>query len=531
MNFIKTVNLLTAQAEGEQVSLEAALELIRTYLTELRHHTGVSLEKCPLEDRLQATASLTAVSNDLNYVFAQHQQTLLQDQDRYAQALVRAHDKLEGYTRGLAQLDGQLEQGEALNQQLSRLLAQQSEKEAALEALHRENRQLQEKLDALNEGDPETAQGKLLEEIRQKTQCLEQRRSRYAQDQKSLEEVNKQLSDLQTRQWALDAQVKEKEADLQEGQEQLRRLEQQKEELLRSLESRDRAVATLEQSLVQEKENAQSLLSRLEELEMSVQAKQTDNRIFRESHVVPEQRKLEAAVAQAEAERQQLQLLSQELQQKETERQTVAAEAMLLQSQLSKKEKQLQLERSNHQQLQQSVEDMEAQLRDMANALTPLLNREKELQQRLEGKSAAQLQEEISSSIAKLEQEQTRLEGLQAQLEEAAAGLEQLRQKRAGAQGELDQITRSRQDLQQQYDRVAEALEEAVSPEMQSRCRKLVQQTELLRSIMKTLEGQTVCGGGFAPPYGRLEQAEQIAMELRKAIQDYTALRQGTIET
>lgn len=742
MNFINTMNLLSQQAKGKQIPLEAALELIRTYLTELRHHTGSSVEKCPMEDRVLAAANLAAVSNDMNYIFQYHKKSFTEEQDRYAQALTRANGFLENHNQEMSRLQEQIQACEAVNERLEAAVDEQTRANEALEQLRRQRDALEQRLAELSPEDPESEAARLQAQIQEKSETLTLRTTQFdegrqrlgalvqqigaleiqqqsqaealAAQEARLQELNALLTDgesrgldleqqyqslsdrltlqttdteskkeereallqqLQLQQEALaeaeqkltatreahrdltakeealhqqqadlaqklaqihatcdnlSLQIQAQQEQLAQGQDTVEGLTRQKQELLEQLQHIDaethnrqqlvteaeqslqqqtealeqvntqlaaaeaqkqalteqeaqrqlqleqtqsqctqlqqqlealtgriteeqqhqeqlqqqlrdseanseqqrQSIAALERSISEEQTYTAELLNRLEELEMALNAKQTDNRMFLEGHVEPMQQRLDEAIAQEAEEQQHLQDLTLELEQKESQRQTIAGESMLLQSQLSKKKKQLEQQQAQHEELKASIEAMEARLREMANAWTPLLNREKELQQRLDGKNVAQLQEEINSGIQRLEAENARADEMEQQLAQLKPRLSQLQEKVRQLAAELERSTGAEDTLSQQHDALQQRLEEITSPTCRQRAAQLSNQLELMRRIMKSLSPDGKSDGITTEDLRRrMDQVGLTLSQLRKAVRDYTALREQALNS
>ena len=742
MNFNNTMNLLSQQAKGDQIPLEAALELIRTYLTELRHHTGSSVEKCPMEDRVRAAANLAAVSNDMNYIFQYHKKSFTEEQDRYAQALTRANGYLENHNREMSLLQEQIQSCESINAKLETAIDEQTHANELLEQLHQQRDELEQRLAVLCTEDPESETARLRAQIQEKSETLALRTAQFdesrqrlgalvqqvgaleiqqqsqteslAAQEARLQELNdlltegknrsldleqqyQNLSDrltlqttntenrkeeqetllqqLQLQQQALEEaeqklnatrevhrdltakeealhqqqadlaqelaqthatcdnlshQIQAQQEQLAQGQDTVQSLTLQKQDLLEQLqhinaeaddqqqllteaaqhlqqqtealdqakaqlaaaeeqkqslkeqedqsqiqlaqmqaqcedlqqqlesltgriieeqqrqaqlqqqlddsemnsEQKRQSIAALEKSISEEQTYTAELLNRLEELEMALNAKQTDNRMFREGHVEPMQQKLDEVTAQEAVERQLLQDLTLELEQKENERQTIAGESMLLQSQLSKKKKQLEQQQGQHEALKASIETMEARLREMANAWTPLLNREKELQQRLDGKNVAQLQEEINSGIQRLEADNAKADEMEQQLAQLTPKLSQLQEKVRLLAAELERSTGAEETLQQQHEALQQRLEEITSAAYRQRSTHLSNQLDLMRRIMKNLSPDGKSDGITTEDLRRrMDQAELTLSQLRNAVWDYTALREQSMNS
>ena len=742
MNFNNTMNLLSQQAKGDQIPLEAALELIRTYLTELRHHTGSSVEKCPMEDRVRAAANLAAVSNDMNYIFQYHKKSFTEEQDRYAQALTRANGYLENHNREMSLLQEQIQSCASINEKLETAIDEQNHANELLEQLRQQRDELEQRLAVLSPEDPESETARLRTQIQEKSETLALRTAQFDEDRQRLgalvqqigaleiqqqsqteslsvqearlqelntllvegknhgldleqqyqslsdrltlqvtntknkkEEQESLLHQLQLQQQALEEaeqaliatreayrdltakedamrqqqvdlaqelaqihaacdtlslQIQAQQEQLAQGQNNVQDLTQQTRELQEALQLADtetdaqqqllseaglrmkqhtealeqvklqlstveeqnrtlaeqeaqtralleqqqeqrehllqqlealtgciteeqhkqeqlqqqladseanseqkrQSIAALEKSIAEEQTYTAELLNRLEELEMALNAKQTDNRMFWESHVEPMQQKLDEAIAQEAEEQQHLQDLTLELEQKENQRQTIAGESMLLQSQLSKKTKQLEQQQGQHEELKSSIEAMEARLREMANAWTPLLNREKELQQRLDGKNVAQLQEEINSGIQRLEADNARADEMEQQLAQLKPRLSQLQEKVKLLAAELERSTGVEDTLQQQHEALQQKLEEITSAAYRQRSTHLSNQLDLMRKIMKNLSPDGKSDGITTEDLRRrMDQAELTLSQLRNAVRDYTALREQSMNS
>lgn len=234
MNFIKTQKMLTQQADQKEIPLESVLELMRTYLTELRYHTNTSVDRCRIGNMSQLVASLAAVSNDILFVYRTNEKEILATENRFTQALIKAQTACGDYHSRITLLDEQIRQSEAVLTHLEELQSQEASRNAALSDLRQKSEDLQARIDALRVTNPETEAGKLkalLEaQNRELAQAQEEHR-RLQQDQeqvrKQLEAENAQLTQLRSTVNSDRTRLKEIGQDIQDHQDIHKELEQE----------------------------------------------------------------------------------------------------------------------------------------------------------------------------------------------------------------------------------------------------------------------------------------------------------------
>lgn len=270
MNFIKTQKLLTQQAGQTEIPLESVLELMRTYLTELRYHTNTPVDRCRIGNMSQLVASLAAVSNDILFVYRTNEKAIHAEENRFTQALAKAQNACDQYHSRITELDEQFRREEAIQEQLEVLLEQENSRSAALTQLRQKSAALQAQIDDLRSSDPETEAGKLKSLLENQTAELGRVQEEYAameqahsQNQKKLEEENARLAQLRT-------EVDEDCAKLKDVDQAIRdqvdirtelgvKMQQQKQESWNLKEDYDNAL-TASQNLQKEIERFQALV-------------------------------------------------------------------------------------------------------------------------------------------------------------------------------------------------------------------------------------------------------------------------------
>lgn len=217
MNFVKTLNLLTAQAEHTAIPLESVMELMRTYLTEVRHHTGVSVEKCKIGDMDQLITSLAAVTSEINFVFRRNEQDILGGESQYAQSLTRAQEKSSQYEKRINDLQESIR---TLNNEQSRnreLLQKMGDLDADRSRLQQEVDALEAKLQVLKAEDPDSEAGKL--------------RAKIEQQQAMVDQLTRERAEAEKTNTALGEKIKDLNAELEAEREDMRRLTFRADEL------------------------------------------------------------------------------------------------------------------------------------------------------------------------------------------------------------------------------------------------------------------------------------------------------------
>lgn len=234
MNFIKTQKLLSQQAGQTEIPLESVLELMRTYLTELRYHTNTPVDRCRIGNMSQLVASLAAVSNDILFVYRTNEKAIHAEENRFTQALAKAQNACGQYHSRITELDEQFRREETIQKQLEVLLEQENSRSAALTQLRQKSAALQAQIDDLRSSDPETEAGKLKTLLENQTAELGRVQEEYAamdqahsQNQKKLEEENTRLAQLRTEVDAGFAKLKETAQIIKDQQDIRKELEQE----------------------------------------------------------------------------------------------------------------------------------------------------------------------------------------------------------------------------------------------------------------------------------------------------------------
>lgn len=193
MNFIKTQKLLSQQIGQTEIPLESVLELLRTYLTELRYHTNTPVDRCRIGNMSQMVASLAAVTNDILFVYRTNEKDIHAIESRFTLALDKAHNACSDYHSRITALDEQIRQEEAGREQLESLLKQEKLRSAELARLQQNTADLQAQIDALSVTDPATKAGKLQALLESQTDDLARVTGEYNRMQQEQEQVQKQL--------------------------------------------------------------------------------------------------------------------------------------------------------------------------------------------------------------------------------------------------------------------------------------------------------------------------------------------------
>lgn len=231
MNFIKTQKMLTQQAAQKEIPLESVLELMRTYLAELRYHTNTTVDRCRIGNMSQVIASLATVSNDILFVYRTNEKAIHAEESRVIQSLTKAQNACSTFHSRIAQLEEKIRQEETVQEKLKSLLEKEGSRSATLMQLQQQNAALQGKIDALSSVDPETEAGRLRKRIADQTAELARAteeygriQQEYAQNQQAIAEVDSQRAQLQVEFDKGLVELKEKKAIVAEETQALKEL-------------------------------------------------------------------------------------------------------------------------------------------------------------------------------------------------------------------------------------------------------------------------------------------------------------------
>lgn len=535
MNFIKTQKLLAQQADQKEIPLEGVLDLMRTYLTELRYHTNTSVDRCRIGNMTQMIANLTAVSNDILFVYRTNEKDIQAAENRFTQALAKAQNACSDYHSRIAQLDEQIRLEEAEMQKLEALCAQESSRSAALAQLQQQTAALQAQIDALSAADPETEAGKLRARLESQTAELALLTEEYSRMQQEHDGNQAQLTEENARLEALRTLISGDRVKLKETAEMIKDLEDVRKGLAQEQLKLDHAVWQLKE------DNDNAYLAQFELHEKIDQTKamldhQLESNKLIQATLEEKQAELEALQAQAGALEEQsedleakhtalkntqqeksaqLQALTDSISDLENQLQRLQEDASRRRTEIAAAEEALKAEREEFDQLlEQQVSlsvDLEAQKTDNANFqadhLEPIKRQLAELVMQAR-KDRAQL-DELKNSIKLLEDSRAAL------FQENAIVKLTLKSKQAA----LDSV-------QADYDRnkqAVEVLEEdlrikgsksAALLEKEKELRELLDEKNVVR-IIAELEG---CNQRLEEDIRRAEQTEQALAAKQQAL-------------
>lgn len=199
MNYVKTMELLAQQADKKAIPLEYVMEVMRTYLTEVRHQTGASVEKCPINDMEQLIASLAAVTSDINFVFRRNEKTILGNEGLYTQSLVKAQNTCGEYAGKITALDETIAALRNQQAQMQLLLKQLEARDAETARLKKETALLRAQIDALRTDTPDSDAAKLQQQIEQQQKTLAHLQEEYKQAQIDSNALNQSIGGQQSK--------------------------------------------------------------------------------------------------------------------------------------------------------------------------------------------------------------------------------------------------------------------------------------------------------------------------------------------
>ena len=527
MNFIKTQDLLRQQIEQKAIPLDAVLDLIRTYLTELYHHTGSTVDECPIGDMSRVVTALAAVSNDILFVYDANKAAIEAEGSRTAQSLTKIQNKCWDYYNSIAQMDEQLKKEEALLKEQDALLEAEQNRNTELMQLQAIVSVKQAKIKSLSVEDPESETAKLKSKLADLNMGLERAEKEYIQIQqeyagKKVELERKNSCLIQLREEYETAKTlweKENKSGLA--------LQAQLQEMREKTAGLKAEVASLKEKLERVCEEADRLIEEQVTLNTQLEARRTDNQNIRENQLAPTQEELDRLTDE-------LKMLKASISEKETERSTIAQEIYLERVKLRSIEARLNASLSEYNEKKKIVEAMEADLRVKGAASEKLLAREQELRELLDEENIAKNNLALENCIQKLNEEISLARQTEQDLVDKQKELETLEQKLAVTVKQLEDCRSQEKALLDKY-RLTEAdLNRISEPENRERCERLYNQWLTMQAMRNKLTNGVIkpCGAAFYLPtelQKALSEAEKTLKDLRSVIQEYTLWRQNNL--
>ena len=274
MNFIKTQKLLTQQAGQSEIHLESVLELMRTYLTELRYHTNTPVDRCPIDNMPQMVANLASVSNDILFVYRTNEKQIQATESRYTNALAKAQNSCGDYYSRIALLDEQIRQEEADLARLEALQEQESNRNAALSKLREKSEALQAQIRQLSVSNPETEAAKLKAQVEDRTAELAQLEAEFLQLQRETSDLSEKITAGSSRLSKIRDEVQAGTAQLEALGQDIQSQEEKKNSLAQQIGQAQQTLRQLALSNEQTCQDQQSVLDEIAEASQSLAREQ-----------------------------------------------------------------------------------------------------------------------------------------------------------------------------------------------------------------------------------------------------------------
>ena len=524
---IKDLDEKLKKLEKLQAEQEALLAKEQTKNAAL---VALTKQSQSLQEQIDALLALDAGNNagKLQAAIGQKQQQLSLLQEKYQQDCALSEH-----------LDKELQELEAQSHQCS---ADLTEKTAALAAA-------QEKLTEVTQARELAAQEtERVEQILQSTtgEYLELVTNCKAHQQRAMQVQQDRLTALQTLQSLKDeidlhqAGVQAALEQQQEASGQLAALNEQSTALQQTLEEQTQQIGQQRALISQYELNRQSLEQEAEhmqeqmlELETALSFQTAANEQFKLEHLDRVQQELAEKQAQAAADREQLQQFEELVQQQEQDYKTLSSELSLLKIKEHSTHKILNEAQAKLDQQRALVTELEAQVREKATQSTALMDREQELQRRLDEKNLPQIQAQIGENIARLEQTLEQAKQDEETLAQSVSDLEKAQQKHAQILRDLEKAQTQTAACQAEYDALLTQYQQAVSPENQQRMEQMTNRLAILKKLAKQLTLTNACGQAFRMDQSvalGMDRAEQTLQTLSEAIQNYAQCRQAALE-
>lgn len=406
MHYSNTLAMLEAQRDKQTVYLENVLELMQAVFADVKYQTGKLVEDCQIENMDRLVANLSTVTGSILYIIRKREKEILSSESRYVATLEKVRTACDGYSEKINELDKTIGQLQKLQAQQEQLLAQEESKNAAMLELTRHTRQLQEQIDLLQAGNPETEAGKLQATIAQQEQLLQQLQDKFQRDCIEVRELECECQQLSHQVQEQENQLLSRTEAISAAREKANRLQQQLDmadgERLVAEEEANR----LEQNLAQYTATYQQVQQRLDTLKQQVsQKEEAVNRC--QGDAATHQEKLE-----------QLQRL---VEQTTGQAEDFTAQNTLLQTRLEQLQQQvaLQREQATRNQLErEALETESAQLREKLMELDVALDLQKAANQQFQQEHLERVQQELAEARTCQETDRQQMQVFEQQLQQ-----------------------------------------------------------------------------------------------------------------
>ncbi len=423
MHFPNTTAMMKNLQDDSRITLDQVMQLIEKLFADVQYQTGDLVEDCQIGDMHQLVPTLSAVTNDIVYIFRNHEQEISDAQHKYFNSLTKAQTACAVC---LEQLQGVQSTIESLEQEEAQLIQRKQEAELLQKStgeLTQRVQALQAQIRQLTPDDGCSDAGKLRQEI----SCLEEQlkalESRFAADQTIASDLQAKISGQQTQ----ISQAEQKNLHLEHA---LCTLDTQLQALIVNEESLNQTIADKQQQVRNGIEQQNAKTAQLERIQAVIN--QHTETLAKQDTELAELSSREAGKAQEVARNQeQLDALKQRLDANEKLLADHQNEYQNVQARLKHAQDSLQQTRTEIAGIQETIQEAEqvlAEERTQAETLkTTLFNTNSDVEyQKADNENYRKqflepAEAQLASLKAQIDENQKRYQELQAELEQTKA--------------------------------------------------------------------------------------------------------------
>lgn len=370
MHFPNTTAILKELQEDSRISLDQVMRLIEKLFADVQYQTGELVEDCRIDDMNQLVPTLSAVTNDIVYIFRNHEQEITDAQHKYFNSLTKAQSACAACLEQLQKAKGTIA---SLKAEEAQLLQRKQEAELLQKStgeLTQRVQALQAQIDRLTPADGSSDAGKLQLEITRLEEKLDTLKAQYTQDQARSAELQRQIDSQQ-------AEIAQSKTQLAQQAQTVSQLDKQLQEQKATEECQNQTIAQKQKQVREGAEQQKAKTHQLERIQAVIN--QHTAALAKQDADLAELSSKEASTAQEVTRNQeQLDALKQRLDSKEKLLADHRHEYQTVQARLKHAQDSLQQTQADISAIQQSIQAAEQALSEgktQADALkTSLLN-------------------------------------------------------------------------------------------------------------------------------------------------------------
>lgn len=185
MYFPNTESMMKDLQHVSRIHLEQVMQLIEKLFTDIQYQTGDLVEDCQIENMNLLVPTLSAVTNDIVYIFRNHEKAISDAQHKYFGSLTKAQSACAACQEELNTVHQTIQSLEKEEAELTARMREAELQRNAAEKLERRIQDLQMQINQLNPADSSSKAGLLREKITAQESALQKLISQFDKDQKS----------------------------------------------------------------------------------------------------------------------------------------------------------------------------------------------------------------------------------------------------------------------------------------------------------------------------------------------------------